>query len=60
MSYGILKINLAAESCFWTEQRLNGTQLLGPGLAETPKFLNTITVDSSVSFLMVHYMDPNG
>jgi hypothetical protein len=57
-SYGILKINFAAEFYFWTEQRLNGTQLLGLGLAETSKVLNTIMVRNPLSFLMVHNMDP--
>jgi hypothetical protein len=32
-SYRILKIDFAADFCFWTELRLNGTQLLGLGLA---------------------------
>jgi hypothetical protein len=31
-SYGILKTDLTAEFCFWTEQQLNRTQLLGLGL----------------------------
>jgi hypothetical protein len=43
-SYRILKIDFAADFCFWTELRRNGTQLLGLGLAETPKVPNTITV----------------
>jgi hypothetical protein len=58
-SYGILKIDFAAEFCFWTEQRLNRTQLLDLGLAETPEVLNTITVGNSLSFPMVHNMTPN-
>jgi hypothetical protein len=58
-SYGILKIDFTAEFCFWTEQRLNGTQLLGLRLAVTPKILNTITVGNSVMFPMVHNTAPN-
>jgi hypothetical protein len=50
--YGILKIDFAAEFCFWTKQRLNGTQLLNPGMAETPEALNTITVGNSLRFTM--------
>jgi hypothetical protein len=57
-SYRILKIDLVVEPYFWIGQRLNGTQLLGLGLAETLKFLNTITVDNSLSFPMVHYTAP--
>jgi hypothetical protein len=52
-NYGILKIDFATEFCFQTEQRLNGTQLLGLGLAETLEVLNTITVGDSLRFLMV-------
>jgi hypothetical protein len=59
-SYGILEINFAAEFCFWTEQRLHGTQLLGFGLAETLEVLHTIMVSNSLSFLMVHNMARNG
>jgi hypothetical protein len=57
-SYRILKIDLVVEPYFWIGQQLNGTQLLGLGLAETPEFLNTITVDNSLSFPMVHYTAP--
>jgi hypothetical protein len=56
--YGILTINFAAEFCFWTEQRLNGTELLGHGLTETLEVPNTITVGNSLSFSMVHNMAP--
>jgi hypothetical protein len=59
-SYQILKINIAADFCFWAEQRLNGTQLLGLGLAETLKVPNTIMVGDSLSCPMVHNMAPNG
>jgi hypothetical protein len=55
-----LKIDFAAEFCFWTEQRPNGTELLGLGLTETPEAPNTITVVNSLIFLMVHNMAPNG
>jgi hypothetical protein len=53
-SYKIFKIDFAADFCFWTEQRLNGTQLLGLGLTETPKVPNTIMVGNSLNFPMVH------
>jgi hypothetical protein len=56
----ILKIDFAADFCFWTEQRLNGTQLSGLGLTETSKVPNTIMVGNSLIFLMVHNMAPNG
>jgi hypothetical protein len=59
-SYRILKIDFTADFCFWTELRLNRTQLLGLGLAETPKVLHTIMVDNSLSFLMVHNVASNG
>jgi hypothetical protein len=58
-SYEILKIDIAVDFCFWTEQRLKGTQHLGLGFVETPEVPNTITVDNSLSFLLVHNMDPN-
>jgi hypothetical protein len=57
-SYGILKIDFTAEYYFWTEHRLNGTQLLGLRLAETPEDLNTIMVGNSLRFLMIHNMAP--
>jgi hypothetical protein len=52
-SYGILKIDFAAEFYLWTEQRLNGTQLLDLGLAKTPEVPNTTTVGNSLSFAIV-------
>jgi hypothetical protein len=55
-SYRILKIDFTADFCFWTELRLNGTQLLGLGLAKTLKVLNTIMVGNSLSFPMVYNM----
>jgi hypothetical protein len=58
-SYRILKIDFTADFCFWTELRLNGTQLLGLGLSKTLKVLNTIMVGNSLSFPMVHNMVPN-
>jgi hypothetical protein len=58
-SYRISNIDFAADFYFWVEQRLNGTQLLGLRLAETPKVTNTIIVDKSLSFPMVHNMVPN-
>jgi hypothetical protein len=58
--YGILKIDFAAEFCFWTEQQLNGIQLLGLGLAKTPEVPNTIMVGNSLRFLMLHNTASNG
>jgi hypothetical protein len=52
-SYRISKIDFAADFCSWTELWLNGTKLLGLGLAETPKVLNTIMVRNSLNFLLV-------
>jgi hypothetical protein len=57
-NYEILKIDFAADFCFWTKLRLNRTELLGLGLAETPEVLNTITVANSLSFHMVHNTAP--
>jgi hypothetical protein len=48
-----LKIDFTAQFCFWTEQRLNGTQLLGLGLIKTLEVPNIIMVGNSLSFLMV-------
>jgi hypothetical protein len=59
-SYRILKIDSAADFYFWTELWLNGTQLLGLGLPETPKFLNTIMVGNSLNFPIVYNTAPNG
>jgi hypothetical protein len=47
-SYRILKIDFAADFCFWAEQRLKRTQL------------NTIMVGNSLSSPMVHNTAPNG
>jgi hypothetical protein len=52
--YRIFKIDFTAEFCFWTEQRLNRTELLGLGLTKTLEAPNTITVVNSMNFLMVH------
>jgi hypothetical protein len=59
-SYRISKIDFAIDFCFWTKLWLNGTQLLGLGLAENPKVMNTIMVGNFLSFPMVHNMAPNG
>jgi hypothetical protein len=59
-SYRILKIDFTANFCFWVKQRLNRTQLLGLGLAETPKVLKTIIVGNSLRFPMVYNMALNG
>jgi hypothetical protein len=58
--YGILMIDVAAEFYFWTEQRQNGSSISSLGLAETPEIPNTVLVDSSLNFPMVHYTVPNG
>jgi hypothetical protein len=52
--YRILMINVTAEFCFWTEQQQNGSSVSILGLAENPEVLNTILVDNSLSFPMVH------
>jgi predicted phosphoadenosine phosphosulfate sulfurtransferase len=59
-SYRFSKIDFAADFCFWTEQRLKGTQLLGLRLAETLNVPNTIRVGNSLSFRMVHNTAPIG
>jgi hypothetical protein len=53
-SYGILTIDVAAEFCFWTEQRQNGSSVSSLVFAETPEVPNTILVDNSLSFLIGH------
>jgi hypothetical protein len=47
-------IDVTAEFCFWMKQRLNGSYLLGTGLADTLDVPNTILVGNTLSFLMVH------
>jgi hypothetical protein len=42
-----LNINFATDFCFWTELQMNGPQILGLGLAETPEVLNTFMVGNS-------------
>jgi hypothetical protein len=54
--YDVLKFDFAAEFCFRTEQRKNGTKLLGLRLTKTLEVLNTITVGNSLSFPTVHHM----
>jgi hypothetical protein len=58
--YRLWKIDFAAEFFFWTEQRLNRTQLLGSRLTEALEVPNTFTVGNSLSFLMVHNRAPIG
>jgi hypothetical protein len=53
-------IDVAAEFCFWTEQRWNGSSLFRLRLAETPEVLNTISDENSLSFPMLYQTDPNG
>jgi hypothetical protein len=48
--YGISKIDFPAELCFWIEQRLNRTQLLGLRLAKYLELPNTIIVGNSIIF----------
>jgi hypothetical protein len=57
--YRISKIDFTADFCFWTELWLNRTQLLGLGLAETPKVPNNVMVENSLSFLVIHKTAPN-
>jgi hypothetical protein len=57
-NYGISKIDITADFCFWAELQLNETQLLGLGSAKTPEVPNIITVANSHIFVMVHHMDP--
>jgi hypothetical protein len=52
--YRILTIDVAAEFCFWIEQWHNGSSVSSLGLAETPEVLNTILVDNTLSFPIVH------
>jgi hypothetical protein len=47
-------IDVAAEFWFWTEQRQNRSSISSLGLAETVEVLNTISVDNSLNFKMVH------
>jgi hypothetical protein len=53
-SYGILTIDIAAEFYFWIEQRQNGSSVSSLRLAKTMDVPNTVLVDNSLSFLMVH------
>jgi hypothetical protein len=53
-SYGILTIDIATEFYFWTEQRQNGSSVSSLRLAKTMDVPNTVLVDNSLSFLMVH------
>jgi hypothetical protein len=53
-SYGILTIDAAAEFCSWTEQQENGSSVSSLRLAETLEVPNTVLVDHSLIFLMVH------
>jgi hypothetical protein len=53
-SYRILMIDVAAELYFWAEQRQNGSSISILELAETPEVLNTILIDNSLIFPMVH------
>jgi hypothetical protein len=59
-SYQILTIEVAAEFCFWTEQRHNRYSPLGFRLTKTLEVLNTKLVGNSLGFPMVHIMVPNG
>jgi hypothetical protein len=59
-SYGISTIDVAAEFCFWTEQRRKGSSIFYLRLAETLEVLNTVSDDISLSIPMVHQTAPNG
>jgi hypothetical protein len=59
-SYGILKIDFAADFYFWTELQLKGTQPLCLGLAETPEDPNTIRVVSTLRFPINNKTATNG
>jgi hypothetical protein len=60
VSYNVSKFDFAAEFCFWTEQRLNGAQLLGLELTKNLEVPNTIMVGNSLSFPMIHNTAPIG
>jgi hypothetical protein len=47
-------IDVAAVFCFWIEQRQNGSSISSLGLTKSQEVLNTVSVDNSLSFLMVH------
>jgi hypothetical protein len=53
ISYGILTINVAAEFCFWAEQRQNGSSISSLGLAKTREFPNAVLDENSLIFQMV-------
>jgi hypothetical protein len=53
-SYRNLMIDVAAVFCFWIEQRQNGSSISSLGLTKSQEVLNTVSVDNSLSFLMVH------
>jgi hypothetical protein len=53
-SSGIWAINIAAEFCFWTEQRWSGSSILHLRLAETLEVPNTVLDDNSLRFPMVY------
>jgi hypothetical protein len=53
ISYGILTINVAAEFCFWAEQRQNGSSISSLGLAKTREFPNAVSDENSLIFQMV-------
>jgi hypothetical protein len=59
-SYRILIIDVAAKFCFWTEQWQNISSVPSPRLAKTLKVLNTVLVENSLSFSMVHLTVPKG
>jgi hypothetical protein len=58
--YRISTIDVAAEFCFWTKQRRNGSSIFRLGLAETPEVLNIVLDKNSLRFPMVHQMSSNG
>jgi hypothetical protein len=53
-------IDVAVEFYFWTEQHLNGTELLGLRLTETLEVPNTIMVGNPLIFPVIYNTAPNG
>jgi hypothetical protein len=53
-SYRILRTDVTAEFCIWTEQWHNGSSISSLGLAETLEVSNTISEDNTLSFPMVY------
>jgi hypothetical protein len=52
--------DIAAEFCFWREQRRKGSSLFCLGLAKTLEVPNTVLDNNTLSFLAVYPTAPNG